>query len=74
MALRIIVPSYLDTKGQNLLSAALQNFGAQHITVNEWRFSQIPLSGEKFVAELKVFLPGPEQWLADRLTVTIFHR
>lgn len=74
MALRIMVPVYLDNKGQSLLAAALQNFGAQHITANEWRFSQIPLSCEKFVAELKVFLPRPEQWLADRLAVTIYHR
>ncbi len=74
MALRIVVPEYLDKKGQSLLAGALQNFGAQHVAANEWRFSQIPLSCEKFVAELRVFLPGPEQWLADRLSVTIFHR
>jgi hypothetical protein len=71
MALKIIVPGYLDKTGEALLFAALQNSGAEHITDNEWRFSQIQLSSQKFVAELKVFLPETGWHLADKLKVTI---
>ncbi|MGD0226207.1 MAG: hypothetical protein ABSF71_28065 [Terriglobia bacterium] len=73
MALRIILPDYLDKNSETYLFAALQDFGAEHIAGNEWRFSQIPLSCQKFLIELKVFLPKTEQGLADRLKVTIFH-
>ena len=72
MALKIIVPGYLDKTGEALLYVALQNFGAQHVTANEWHFSQIPLSSQKFVTELKVFLPSTGWHLAEKLKVTIF--
>jgi hypothetical protein len=71
MAIRIILPDYLERKAESLLLAALQDFGAQHIRANEWRFSQMPLNCQEFLGELKLFFPKTERWLVDRLKVTI---
>jgi len=73
MALKIVLPYGLSKKSETYLLAALQDSGAEHISANEWRFSQIVLSCDAFVAELRAFLPETERWLADRITVTIFH-
>ena len=71
MALRIILPDYLERKAETLLFAALQDFGAQRITAKEWHFSQMPLSCQEFLSELKLFLPKSDHWLVDRFKVTI---
>ena len=73
MALRIMLSERLGKNSETCLLAALQNFGAEHISAHEWRFNQIPLNCQQFVTELRAFLPVPERDLADRLTVTIFH-
>ena len=71
MALRIILPDYIERKSEALLFNALQDFGAQHVRAREWRFSQMPLSCQEFLSELKFFLPKTEHWLVDKLKVTI---
>ncbi len=73
MALRIILPDRLVKKSEVYLIAALQEFGAEHITANEWRYKQMPLTCQQFVSELKVFLPETERVSADWLKVTIFY-
>jgi hypothetical protein len=71
MALRIILPAGLDKNGENCLYGALRDFGAHRFFANEWHFSQIPLSCQEFLSELKTFLPKTEQGLIDGLKVTI---
>jgi hypothetical protein len=71
MALRIILPDYLGRNAEALLFAALLNFGAERITAKEGHFTQMPLSWQDFLSELKLFLPQSDHWLVDRFKVTI---
>jgi hypothetical protein len=71
MALKIVLPDYMERKAETLLFAALQDFGAQRITAKEWRFNQMPLSCQECLSELKLFLPKTEHWVVDKLKVTI---
>jgi hypothetical protein len=69
MALRIILPDFVERKAETLLFSALQDFGAQRISAKEWRFSQMPLSSQECLNELKLFLPKSEHWLVDKVKV-----
>ncbi len=71
MALRIILPGGLDKNTEACLDGALRDFGAYRLFANEWHFSQIPLSCQEFLSELKTFLPQTEQGLTDKIKVTL---
>jgi phage FluMu gp28-like protein len=73
MTLRIILPDRLTKTSESYLIAALQNFGAEHIAANEWRYKQMALTCQEFVSQLKVFLPETERVLADWVKVTILN-
>lgn len=69
MALRIVLPDYVERKAESVLFTALQDFGAQRITAKEWRFNQMPLSCQECLNELKMFLPKSEHWLVEKVKV-----